>query len=338
MNRTDKPTLEDVARLANVSTATISRTINEPDKVAKATRDRIQSAIDELAYTPNHGAKVLATNKSNTIGAIIPTMANAMFASGLQAFQEELASSGVTLLVASSGYNAENELKQIQSLLSHGADGLLLIGSERPANTLEFLQLRKIPVVISWCFRATTQALYAGFDNQKAAYQMTQQVLRAGHTRIAMIAGICDGNDRAANRRTGVAAAIKQQKGDAELIQVIEVNYSMQAGAAALETLMKKPSPPTAIICGNDVLAAGALNQAKELKLDVPGDLSITGFDDINLATAVDPPLTTVRVPQLQMGKAAARVLLEYVESGVMPDSIEFETEIISRGTLGPPR
>jgi LacI family transcriptional regulator len=333
MAKNEKPTLEDVARLAKVSTATISRSINEPDKVAKATHDRIQAAISQLAYTPNYGAKVLASNKSNTIGAIIPTMSNAMFASGLQAFQEELAKAGVILLVASSGYDAENELKQIQSLLSHGADGLLLIGSERPQATLDFLQMRNIPYVISWCFKDTPDKLYAGFDNKKAAYNMARQVLDAGHQHIAMIAGMSKGNDRAANRIAGVKAAIDEHP-SAKLLQLIETNYSMQNGAKALSDIMTTTLKPTAVICGNDVIAAGAINHAKQSGLRVPQDISITGFDDINLATAVDPQLTTVRVPQIDMGKKAARVLLEYVESKQMPHSIEIETTIIQRGSL----
>jgi len=107
-NRQDSPTLEHVAAHAGVSTATVSRALNQPDKVVDSTRRRIEAAIEELGYTPHFGARYLASNRSNTVGAIIPTMANAMFASGLQAFQEELSESGYTLLVASSGYDAES--------------------------------------------------------------------------------------------------------------------------------------------------------------------------------------------------------------------------------------
>ena len=338
MNRSDKPTLEDVAKLAKVSTATISRSINEPDKVAAATRERIQSAITQLAYTPNFGAKILASNNSNTVGAIIPTMANAMFASGLHAFQQELASKGVLMLVASSGYNSEDEFEQIQTLLSHGADGLLLIGTERPAATLEFLQMRKIPYVISWCYKAESDKLYSGFDNEKSAQQMAKAVLDLGHRTIGMIAGICKGNDRAANRLAGVTQTIDDFGKGAQLTAVVETAYSLENGAQGFDELMSGAIKPTAVICGNDVIAAGALNRAKAIGLKVPADISITGFDDISLATAVDPQLTTVRVPQDQMGKSAARLLLEYVSTGVQPHSIQFETEVVMRDSLGPPK
>ncbi|MEE9333052.1 MAG: LacI family DNA-binding transcriptional regulator [Granulosicoccaceae bacterium] len=337
MNRANKPTLEDVAKLAKVSTATISRSINEPDKVAGATRERIQSAISQLAYTPNFGAKILASNKSNTVGAIIPTMANAMFASGLHAFQQALANHGVLLLVASSGYNPEDEFEQIQTLLSHGADGLLLIGTERPNATHEFLEMRKIPYIISWCYQADSDKLYAGFDNKQSAYEIAKAVLDIGHRRIGMLAGVSQGNDRATNRIKGVTQAIDDFGNDAQLSNIVETAYTLEDGAQAFDKLMRGANIPTAVICGNDVIAAGALNRAKEIGLKVPADISITGFDDINLATAVDPQLTTVRVPQEQMGRAAARLLLDFVSSRKQPSSVQFETEVVMRDSLGPP-
>ena len=337
INRSDSPTLEDVARLAKVSTATISRSLNTPDKVASKTRDRIQSAIDELGYTPNFGGRVLASNKSNTVGAVIPTMSNAMFASGVQAFQEVLAEAGVTLLVASSGYNAKNELQQIRTLLAQGADGLLLIGTARPRETREFLQLRKVPHVISWCFRPGKTHLYAGFDNAQAAYNMTMKVLEHGHRRIAIVAGHVKDNDRARNRVNGIKRAVRDFGRRSRILEIIETGYFLERGGDAFEQLMCLPVVPTAIICGNDVLAAGATIRARQLGIDIPGSVSVTGFDDIGLARAACPALTTVRVPQVAMGQAAARLLLQLLRFDTRPASIEFASEIIMRDSLAPP-
>ena len=158
------PTLADVAKAAGVSTATISRALNEPDKVAQNTRERIEKVVEDLGYTPNFGGRVLASNRSNIVGAVIPTMANAMFASGLQVFQEVLSQSAYNLLVASSGYNAGTELQQIKSLVAQGADGLLLIGSARPDETTRFLKLRNIPYVIAWSYQHDKSRYFAGFD------------------------------------------------------------------------------------------------------------------------------------------------------------------------------
>ena len=159
MKKPVNPTLEDVARAANVSTATISRAINTPDKVALQTRLRVENVISELGYTSHSGGRTLASKRSNTVGAIIPTMANALFASGLQSFQEELSTAGVTMLVASSGYDGSQELSQIRSLVTQGADGLLLIGAARLPETRKFLALRRIPYVISWCYLIRSNCL-----------------------------------------------------------------------------------------------------------------------------------------------------------------------------------
>jgi len=330
------PTLEDVAAAAQVSTATISRAINNPQLVAEPTRARIQNAIDRLGYTSNFGGRVLASNRIDTIGAVIPSMSNAMFASGLQAFQQTLSKVGVTMLVASTGYNPDVEFDQIRALMTHGAGGLLLIGADRPAKTTEFLRLRRVAHVISWCFGDDPGLLFVGFDNRKAAFGMATAVLERGHRNIAMIAGVSAGNDRAKKRIIGVQAAIAAFGQGAHLVRVIEAPYTLADAAHQFDVVMAGARKPTAIICGNDVLAAGAIMRARERGVAVPGDVSITGFDDIGLARVVDPALTTVRVPQIEMGRTAAEKLLARLAGDAAVTSHEFDTEIIFRASLGP--
>ena len=332
MKQKGPPTLEDVARAARVSTATISRCINDPEKVAGETRARIQTVIEELGYTPNFGGRVLASNRTNIVGAVIPSMANAMFASGLQVFQEVLSQSSYNLLVASTGYNTDTELEQIKSLIAQGADGLMLIGSSRPKETTHFLNLRNIPYVIAWSYQSNDPRYFAGFDNIKAAAAITTAVLEKGHRNIAMIAGHAEQNDRSKNRIDGVTQTIAAKR-NAKLLSVTETDYTLESGGEAFESLINAKQKPTAIICGNDVLAAGAIIKARQLNIDIPHQVSITGFDDISLATVVSPTLTTVRVPQLAMGKAAAELLLKLLEDET-PASIELETEIIYRESL----
>ena len=336
MQRVSQPTIDDVARLAGVSTATISRAINMPDRVAKATRDKIEKAIETLGYTPNYGGRLLASNRTNTVAAVIPTMSNAMFASGVQAFQEVLAGAGVNLLIASTGYDPDEEFRQIRALMANGAEGFLLIGKDRAETTLALLKKRDIPYVTTWCFGNDPDQLYAGFDNEKAAFDATRQVLLQGHRRIAMIAGITIHNDRARDRVTGVMAAIATQPG-ARLVQVIEARYRLEAGADAMEAILSSVDRPTAVMCGSDVLAAAAIVRASELGVRVPQDVSVVGFDDIGLARVVTPALTTVRVPQTDMGQAAARLLLARRAGEVGLKSQRFEAPLILRGSLAPP-
>ena len=149
------PTLADVARFAGVSTATVSRCLNAPEQVQEKTRDKVLAAVAELGYSPNFSAQSLAAKRTNTIGAIIPTMDNAIFARGLQAVQEELGRVGATLLVASSSYRRDLEADQIRALVARGADGLLLIGHDRDAEVYAFLDRRQVPVVVSWAYDPT---------------------------------------------------------------------------------------------------------------------------------------------------------------------------------------
>ncbi|MGC3940989.1 LacI family DNA-binding transcriptional regulator [Roseobacter sp. EG26] len=338
MAKNTAPTLEDVARMAGVSTASISRALNDPDKVAKPTREKIEQAIEALGYTSNFGGRALASSRTNTVGAIIPSLANAMFASGLQAFQEVLSEAGINLLVATTGDDPEHELRQVKSLLAHGADGLMLIGNERPEATRAFLEKRQVAYVISWCFKDEDAQLFVGFDNFMAAKGAAEQALALGHRRIATISGIRQGNDRAGDRQAGVEAAIADHGQDAHLSHNIEAAYRLEYGAEAFAKIMGDNRPPTAIICGNDVLAAGALMRARDLGIDVPSTVSIVGFDDIGLASVVTPPLATVRVPQIEMGRTAARVLLARLSGERNANSVALQTEFIMRGSLAPPR
>ena len=334
MNNREVPTLKDVAFSAGVSTATVSRFLNDPIKVAKPTAKTIQKSIQKLGYTPNLGGRLLASKKIRMVGAIIPTMKNAIFSNGVQAFQEELSKNGITLLIASSGYGSEQELEQVQSLLASGAGGLLLIGAERPKKTTKYIKQRNIPSVIAWTYREESSAFFAGFNNHAAAMELARLVIAYGHKDIAMIAGISRNNDRAADRIQGVKDAINEKADHVRLIDLLEAPYRMEAGGNAFEELMSKPVKPSVIMCGNDVLAAGALMRARKMGIRIPADVSITGFDDLNIASAVNPALTTVRVPHHAMGKAAAEILLKLIHKDPAAKSIELKTKIIQRQSL----
>lgn len=332
MTRSTIPTLDDVAAQAGVSTATISRALNTPDKVAETTRKKIDAAIAALGYVPHFGGQALASNRTRTVGAIVPTLANSMFAEAMQAFQERLAKAGVTLLIASSGYDPAEEQRQIRALMGRGADGLLLVGTARPDETRSFLEQRRVPHVLTWCY-GTDGAHYAGFNSYEAAKALAHPVLGMGHRRVAVIAAYSAGNDRARDRLKGVQDAA--DAAGAKVVRVVETAYGVAEGRDAFDEVMR--SSPTIIFCANDVLAAGAVSQARLRGLRVPEDVSITGFDDIELATIVDPPLTTIRVPHQKMGHAAAEILLALMAGETAVPSVELETEVVLRGSLAPP-
>lgn len=330
------PTLQDVAREAGVSTATVSRCFNSPDRVVDTTRERVLRIVEEMGYTRNFGGRALASNRSNTVGAIIPTMENAIFARGLQSFQETLAENNVTLLVASSGYDPERELQQIRSLISQGADGLLLIGHARPEKTYEFLQDRQIPYVVTWNYHSDSNSFNVGFDNRKAGTQIAQQVLNFGHKRIAIITAHTEFNDRALDRLNGVRDAMESSGIPTNNLEIIATTFSLKNGGDAFEELMTRTPRPTVIMCGNDVLATGAIARANEMGIKIPDEVSVTGFDDIDLAEVIQPKLTTVHVPHRRMGEFAARLLMDIVDGKVGCQNVELDTEVVIRESLGP--
>ena len=332
--RRASPTLDDVARKAGVSTATVSRCLNTPDRVVERTRLRVMDAVQALEYTPNFGAKVMAAQRTHTIGAVIPTMENAIFARGLQAFQDALHMQGYTLLVASSSYDAQVEKEQVRVLASRGADGLLLIGHDRDAETLRYLEARNIPALVAWAHDPTAILPSIGFDNFAAMQSLAEMVLGLGHRKIGMISAHTKTNDRARARVVAVQQSMAKQGLDPAQLTVIETEYGVDTGASAFQSLMDLPTPPTVILCGNDVLAVGALRRAHRLGIVVPDDVSITGFDDIELARVVTPELTTVHVPHREMGKKAAEMLIDMVEGRDLVPVPALAAKIELRGSL----
>jgi LacI family transcriptional regulator len=329
------PTLYDVAALAGVSIATVSRCLNFPEKVKQPTRDKVMAAVEELGYSPNFGARAMAAQRTNTIGAIIPTMENAIFARGLQAFQEELRYHGFTMLVASSSYRPDLEQEQIRSLVARGADALLLIGHDRDPGIYRFLEMQQIPALVTWTFDTTIARPSVGFNNRAAMRDLAREVLKLGHRRIAMISAETALNDRARSRLEGIKDAMVEANLSTDDLILVEYPYGIENGASGFEAVIGHNPKPTAIFCGNDVLAVGALRRARELGFHVPNDVSITGFDDIELAQLVHPMLTTVHVPHREMGRTAARTLVDMVLSGEPAKPTELAVTLKLRESLG---
>ena len=328
------PTLDDVARMAGVSTATVSRCLNDPDKLTKDTRVRVLAAIDKLGYTPNFAARSMAAKRTFTIGAIIPTMENAIFARGLQAFQEELDRRGYTLLVSSTAYKTDAEEKQIRNLVARGADGLLVIGHDRDPAIYDYLKQQRVPVLVTWSYDKAEATPSIGFDNRAAMRVFAEKVLALGHRRIGMISSTSAQNDRARMRIAGVRDAMETHGLEPDTLDLIEVPYTFDDGADAFITLMRRNPETTIVLCGSDVLAVGAIRGARQMGLRVPDDVSITGFDDIELAQVTSPELTTVHVPHHTMGQMAATELVAMIEEKREGVSQKLATTIVERGSV----
>jgi len=335
-----KITIREVAQAAGVSVATVSRALNSPSQVTPELRARVSAAAERLGYLAHGAARALASRRSGAIGAIIPTLDNQVFALCIDALQQRLDAHGFVLLVASTGYEAAREARELRALLERGVDGVMLVGAEHPPAIWRLLAAAgRIPAVVTWTSHDPAAPVPCiGFDNRAAARRIAEHLLALGHRRIAMIAGPVRGNDRAAARVAGVREALAAVGLRLDPPYLAERPYTVPDGRAALMALMALPEPPTAVVCGNDHLAFGALAGARALGLRVPQDLSVTGFDDLDFAAYADPALTTVRVPAAEMGRRAADPLATTAAGEPPPAPAELEAPVMLRGTTAPPR
>jgi len=333
-------TIRDVAREAGVSVATVSRVFNRSHVVTAGLRARVLAAAERLGYVAYGAARALASGRSRAIGAIVPTLDNPVFAICIDALQERLDQHGFALLVASAGYDAARETREVRLLLERGVDGLMLVGAEHPDDVWALLRRRgpAVSAVATWTSDATvTPVPCIGFDNAAAARRLVDHLLELGHRRIAMVAGPTAGNDRAAARVAGVRAALAAAGVTLAEPYLCERPYTVLDGYAAARAMLSLPDPPTAIVCGNDHLALGALAGARALGLAVPHDLSITGFDDLDFAAYAEPPLTTVRVPAAEMGRRAAEYLMAAASGTPAPAGTVLEAPVMLRSSTASP-
>ena len=334
---TPLPTINDVARRARVSTATVSRVVNATDGVRTELRARVEAAIAQLGYVPHAGARTLKSRRTGTIGAIFPTVDNAIFAKAIDALQRRLAEDNHQLLIATSGYDPQVEESQALNLLARGADALMLCGCAQRPELLARLRSRSVPVVHVMSWPLPPGLWGVGFDNARAMGQVVRYLLDLGHRRIAMLAGVTHDNDRADARVRGVRDALVAAGLALPASRLAERPYALASAREGLRELMEATPAPTAVVCGNDVLALGALLEAQHLGLDVPRDLSIVGFDDLEMASHVQPALTTVHVPAEAMWRRAAERALALARGEAPARDLEVEVSLVVRGSTAPP-
>ena len=330
--------LDDVAQHAGVSTATVSRVINNPEKVADKSRTAVNISIEILGYIPDGAARALASRHSRIIGAVVPTLDNALFAAGIQSLQRRLRQHDYTLIVASHEYDLAEELNEVRMLLRQGVDALLMVGSQHDPALLRLLEEKGIPYVNCWAWDSDSLQPYIGFDNRKAARKIADYLLDLGHVELAVIAGRTENNDRARDRVLGIMDAIEARNLRLAPEKIIERSYSVKQGREAMRQLLQMDELPTAVLCGNDILAMGALAECQSSGIRIPGEISIAGFDDLDMSSQIKPALTTIYVPSAEMGENAAEYLVAKIRQEPIEPPAEIETRLMVRETTAKPR
>ena len=330
--------IRDVAQRAGVSIATVSRALNNPATVKADLRARIDAAAQDLGYIPDAAARALSSRRTRTIGAVIPTVDNAMFARGVEALQRYLSLKDYLLLLATSGYDPEVEHRQAQNMIARGVDGLILRGDVHSEGLRRLLATQRIPFVNVGVYHPDRASPCVGADNEAAAYRACQHLLGLGHRRIGMVAALSMNNDRASARVQGVRRALAEAGLALDPRWTVEVPYRLDDARQAARTLLpgSPADRPTALVCGNDVIAYGVLLEAERRGLNVPRDLSVMGFDDLEWSRHLRPSLTTMHLPTDEVWTRAGEYLVHTLASLPTTTHYEVEASLVVRESTGP--
>ena len=328
--------VEDIARAVGVSGATVSRALNGTGPVAAEVRGRIEETASRLGYVPQGSARAALARQLPVIGAILPHLENTSFAAGAEALQQRLAEAGYGCVLASSGYDRSTEFAKVRTLVAHGVVGVLFVGGEHDPDALRFLDDRGIPYVFTWTLTKGMPSV--GFDNAEAASRIATHLLDLGHRRIGAIAGVTRDNDRAHSRLDGLRRTLAERGLSLTQEALMKRPYRIVEGQLALRVLMASEQPPTAVYCGNDLLAFGALIECARQGIQVPQDISIAGFDDLEFASQIRPALTTLHIPAREIGERAAEQLLARIAGAPTALTVEVSVGLMVRDTTAPPR
>jgi LacI family transcriptional regulator len=329
-SRKGAPGIVEVAARANVSPATVSRYFNDPEIVRLPTRKRIESAANELGYIRDRMAGSMHNRFSGTIGLIVPTIDNAIFAELIEAFSTQLLEHDRTMLIAAHGYDLDREVAIVRSLLERRIDGIALVGFDHEMVPLNMLSQRDIPVISIWNYSKASELPCIGADNHEAGYIVTQHLLDLGHRDICFIFPQTDRNDRARDRLEGAKQALSDVQVEFDSKAVYQCAYDIGEAKKLAKTILSQHRP-SAIVCGNDIISHGVIFACQALGVRVPSDISIVGIGDFRGSAHMEPGLTTVRLPAKKIGTLAADALVKMNDSGLQPQPFHMKVELSLR-------
>ncbi|MBN2601943.1 MAG: LacI family DNA-binding transcriptional regulator [Candidatus Marinimicrobia bacterium] len=330
----------DVAKLAGVSTATVSRVINETGKVKITTRRKVLNAIKELKFSPNISAQVLQSKQSKIIGMVFPDASSIYFSEIIRGIINYVNKYGFQIII-SSAHDEEEELKTAARFLNgRTVDGLVMMAPSLTNEELFNIPINhNTPVVFISVPPEKAGMTTIVLDNCNSAKAMTKHLIKLGHQQIAFIHGSAHNYD-SKKRYSGYIQALKEENIPKSYIFESEGNFTEDSGYKACQVLLQKNPHPTAIFAANDAMAIGAIEAVKDSGLRVPEDIAIVGFDDISTSQYITPALTTVKVPLYEMGQLVGKTLLQKINSDskehlTVAEQIVIPLEIIIRESCG---
>jgi LacI family gluconate utilization system Gnt-I transcriptional repressor len=323
-------TLADVAVLAGVSPITVSRALNQPHLVRPNTLAKVQAALAQAGYVKNMMAGALASARSRLVSLVLPTISTPIFADMVQAASDHLTAAGYQVMLGLSSYEAWREELLVETILSRRPDGVILTGSLHTDSTRRRLQAAKVPVVETWDLTPSPVDMMVGFSHEQVGHAIAQHLLVQGYRRIAILA-VQD--PRAARRNQGLQAGLAKHGVAVAAIQMMALPSTFGLGRDGLAALLASCPQLDAVVCSSDTLAHGVLTEAAARGLQVPQQLAVVGFGDLNFAARTAPPLSTVRVDGANIGRTAAQAILDRLEGKPVASLTDTGFALIQRGS-----
>ena len=330
----NRPTMEDVAERANVSRALVSLVMNNSPQVSDEKRRSVLRAARELSYRPNLIARILAQQRTHTIGVLVDDLRNPFFGEVVDGIEAEAAEHGFRVLILNGHRDAGREIDAVETFLQLQVEGMALVGARLNGDEMDRVGVAS-PCVMVASGSVLPGTDTVGTDDRRGAELAVEHLAALGHTRIVHM----DGGDNvsAAERRSGYVSGMRAA-GLAEFTDVRPAGDDEADALAVIDALLAESDPPTAIFAFNDLLAAGALNRLADAGMAVPGDISLVGFDNTFISALRHLSLTTINQPKLAMASLAVSTLLQRLSDGSGgPIRHILQPELVVRGTTGPP-
>lgn len=325
--------MEEVAKVAGVSLATVSRALKSPDTVSEKLRTRVQEAAARLGYAPNRIAGSLAGARTPLVGVIVPSLTNSFFAATLERMTELLEDKGYQLMIGQHAYDAEREERIVAAFSSWNPSALVVTGRDHTRGTVGILSATPCPVIEMWDHDARPLDTGIGFSNREAGRLAGRHFAEQGFRSVAYVGAILDKDGRARSRAEGFREEVRRLTGRDALV-VNAGSRDLGEGGAALKQVMTQQPGTRAIAFSGDMLAVGAMFEAARMGLRIPDDLALLGYGDLDIAVHSNPPLSTIRPPHDEIGAAVARHILHRLKDpAAVPENIDLGVRLIRRQT-----
>jgi LacI family repressor for deo operon, udp, cdd, tsx, nupC, and nupG len=330
--------IQDVAKLADVSTATVSRALAKPEQVSPQARARVLDAIAKTGYVPNPAARSLRSQKTGMVLVVLPDLANTFFSKILRGIEETLFEAGYGMIIGDLDGSPEKEAHFAAFTAAGRVDGAILLNGHLFGQSRDGKgQAARINIPLVALCEAIPEAdiPQIEIDNRAAASRMTQHLASLGHRSIAYVSGPSD-NVLERERFLGYRDGLQEAGLAFDSSLVIPGDFTIESGIAAGQAIVARSQRPTAVFCISDEMAIGLMRTLISAGLRVPQDISVAGFDDIEFAAVAEPSLTTIHQPRRELGQAAASVLIALLRGRPVPKSIRLETDIVLRDSVVP--